>query len=133
MARFIGLRARRTIVALSVLLLHVIVGRVFVTNIAIGGRSPANDAIEVWHALNQQTERVWLYLSDEALRLASDAFATVPVADVVDFGGLPPNRAIVVKGGRTGAMGIVDAEALLAARPRPMPLGLASFRTLGPS
>ena len=105
----------------------------FLNSQQAGPNSRINDAIEVWHALNQQTDRVSLYLSDEALRLANDAFESVPVAEVIGFGGLPPNRAIVLKGGRTAAMGIVDAEALLAARPRPLPLGLASFRTPGPS
>jgi len=105
----------------------------FLNSPQAGSSTRAIEAIEVWHALNKQTDRVSLYLSDEALRLAQDAFATVAVAEVIGFGGLPPHRAIVVKGGRTAAMGIVDAEALLAARPRPMPLGLASFRTPGPS
>ena len=86
------------------------------------------DAVEVWHG-SAERDCVSLFLSDEALRLANDAFDSVPVNATVPFEGLPANRTIIVKGGQTGAMGMVDAQDLLAARQRPVPLGFASFRT----
>jgi hypothetical protein len=94
------------------------------------GRAP--EAVEVWHGSTERTDRVALYLSDEALRLANDAFPAAPVSGVIRFDALPANRTIVLKGGQTAAMGMVDAQDLLSARQRQTPLGMTSFRTPGP-
>jgi hypothetical protein len=89
------------------------------------------DAVEVWHGLTERTDRVALYLSEEALRMANDALPTPPVAGTIRFDAIPANRTIVLKGGHTAAMGMVDAQDLLAARQRAVPLGMTSFRTPG--
>ncbi len=101
----------------------------FLNSPQVGPTDGLLDAVEVWHGTVERADCVSLFLSDEALRLANDAFPSVPVNATVPFEGLPANRTIIVKGGHTGAMGMVDAQDLLAARQRPVPLGFASFRT----
>ncbi len=101
----------------------------FLNSPQAGSAGRSLDAVEVWHGSTERTDRISLYLSDDALRLANDAFPSVPVTSTILFDALPSNRTIIVKGGHTAAMGMVDAQDLLAARQRPVPLGFASFRT----
>ena len=51
----------------------------FLNSPQAGSAGRSLDAVEVWHGSPERTDRVALYLSDDALRLANDAFPSVPV------------------------------------------------------
>ena len=71
-------------------------------------------AIEVWARSAVASEGVRLFLSDNALKIAKEAFSPVPIVRTIKRASLPDDSFLIIQGGVSSAWGVAEASTRLS-------------------
>jgi hypothetical protein len=76
--------------------------------------SARHSPVEVWARSAVATEGVRLFLSDNALKVAKEAFSPVPIVRTIKRASLPDDSFLIIQGGVSPAWGVAEASTRLS-------------------